>query len=36
VLRRFGPAGLIDSGIRRDLDLDKIATPLAGLPATRN
>ena len=36
VLRRFAPAGLIDSGIRRDLGLDKGAAPAASVPVAPN
>jgi NAD(P)-dependent dehydrogenase (short-subunit alcohol dehydrogenase family) len=36
VLRRFGPAGLIDSGIRRDLGLDSPAAQPAGVPVAGN
>jgi len=35
-LRRFAPAGLIDSGIRKDLGLDKLAAQPASVPVAGN
>jgi hypothetical protein len=31
LLRRFAPAGIVDAGIRRDLQLDAVTLPLASV-----